>query len=311
MRFGKLLVGVLVPTVVYASVAPPATFDMNFDALLAKRDMALVPRADLANTLDSILDLLNALKKFLTADFFDDTYAVVSDLADLLGNPFVNQTRGIIGQASGLLTDVKPVIDQLKNFDLAAILKIFDGIDIAGLVRAVTGLLTPESINGIQGLLKNAQALLTAEFVANVTQLIGDATPVSRSRTRCIPRPCEHSTNHIAFTSLYPSLLSSLPPFSLLFWVVRSSRLHREWDGGRVTNVHILWARRRWRKSSGPRVRALYQSQEQMRAVLLELRAIIYMSAPRSVPTTLGYSTTAPSNASYDTPLGCLFTSLP
>lgn len=188
MHFSKALVTALVPltTVVHGAASVP----MDSDAAVAQLAAALSPaerayvesllardsktsnlllerQTDLTSALSQLLDLLSSLGQFLNADFLNATHDVVVNLDSLLADPFVTDTRGIIDQASGLLSSVSPLLDTISS------------IDIGSIVSAISPLLSSDSINGIATLLTNAENLLTADFVSEVTGLINDVAPVS------------------------------------------------------------------------------------------------------------------------------------
>jgi hypothetical protein len=60
------------------------------------------------------------------------------------------------------------------------LLKALKKIDVQGIVDAVVPFLNPKTIKGLLGLVGNAEDLLTKNFVNQVSELIGDATPVSQ-----------------------------------------------------------------------------------------------------------------------------------
>ncbi|KAH8881397.1 hypothetical protein GQ53DRAFT_773351 [Thozetella sp. PMI_491] len=180
MRFFQLLTAALVPVTMVSATARPAVLSRDlgsFSALellnaLESRDMALMPRSELAarqdltSALGNLGDLLASLKQFLNAEFLNDTHAVVTNLADLLADPFVKETRSIIDSAGGLLSSLSPVIDALGK------------IDIGGLVSSLSSLLTTDSINGLKTLLANAELLLTKDFANQTRDLIAQVAPL-------------------------------------------------------------------------------------------------------------------------------------
>lgn len=95
----------------------------------------------------------------------------------------------------GLIDLVEPLLESLKDVDLKGLFKAIkplldalNKIDIKGIVDQITPFITPESIKGILKLLANAEGLLTATFVEQTTELIGDATPVSTPTPKCTAR---------------------------------------------------------------------------------------------------------------------------
>ena len=65
------------------------------------------------------------------------------------------------------MQSVKPLLNALKK------------IDVKGILDQVMPFLTPTSVKGLMSLVGNAENLLNKEFVNQVSELIGDATPVS------------------------------------------------------------------------------------------------------------------------------------
>ena len=170
-------------------LAKPATESVTLDniesfkALLARNDVALVSRQDLGDALGGLTDLLASLRRFLNADFLDDTHSVVTQLAGLLAPPFVNQTRGLINEAGGLLAGAGPLLDSIEPLlsEISPLLEKLGEIDLGSLIDAVSGLLTPDAIRSIGNLINNLSRLLTREFVDQISGLIEDIAPVSRS----------------------------------------------------------------------------------------------------------------------------------
>lgn len=162
----------------------PAPLDLAsleaIEALLARDKVALVSRQNLGDALGGLTDLLASLRRFLSADFLDDTHSVVTGLAGLLAPPFVNQTRGLINEAGGLLEGIGPLLDGVAPLlsEIGPLLEQIGELDLGGLVGAVSSLLTPETIKTIGTLLNNAGRLLTREFVDQISQLIADVAPV-------------------------------------------------------------------------------------------------------------------------------------
>ncbi|KAH7368413.1 hypothetical protein B0T11DRAFT_349941 [Plectosphaerella cucumerina] len=169
----------------------PAPLDLSsleaIEALLARDKVALVSRQNLGDALGGLTDLLASLRRFLSPDFLDDTHSVVTGLAGLLAPPFVNQTRGLINEAGGLLEGIGPLLDGVGPLlegigplleEIGPLLSQIGELDLGGLVSAVSGLLTPETIKTIGDLLNNASRLLTREFVDQISQLIADVAPL-------------------------------------------------------------------------------------------------------------------------------------
>lgn len=130
-------------------------------------------RQDLTTDLNQLLALISELGQFLSADFLNATYEVVVNLAALLDDPFVSDTRGIITQASSLLSSIEPLLSEITNLNLGSI------------VSSISPLLTNDSITGITTLLTNAENLLTANFVTEITNLINEVAPVCSTTLPC------------------------------------------------------------------------------------------------------------------------------
>jgi hypothetical protein len=193
--FAAAVAGAATMSGVVASPSP-APLDMSsleaIEALLARDKVALVSRQNLGDALGGLTDLLASLRRFLSPDFLDDTHSVVTGLAGLLAPPFVNQTRGLINEAGGLLEGIGPLLDGVGPLldgigplleEIGPLLSQIGELDLGGLVSAVSGLLTPETIKTIGDLLNNASRLLTREFVDQISQLIADVAPVCYSYT--------------------------------------------------------------------------------------------------------------------------------
>lgn len=189
----------------------------GLEALLARDNLALVSRQDLGAALGGLTDLLASLRRFLSADFLDDTHSVVTGLAGLLAPPFVNQTRGLITEAGGLLDGLGPLLDNIEPLlqEIGPLLEQLGEIDLGGLVGAVSGLLTPEAIRSIGNLLNNLTRLLTREFVDQISGLIADVAPVSHAS--CIVYQLKLMSS---LPSLSRLLLNSSLPLLLLFLAV-------------------------------------------------------------------------------------------
>ncbi|KAI0596898.1 hypothetical protein F4775DRAFT_593816 [Biscogniauxia sp. FL1348] len=134
--------------------------------LLARDELNLGPRQDLTTALGDLVDLLKSLSGILTPEFFDDTQITVHGLADLLADPFANQTRGLVSFAVDTVDQVKPLLDTILDLDLE------------GLVNSVSKLLTPDNIDTIGTLLGKANTLLTDDFIKQTQSLISDAAPL-------------------------------------------------------------------------------------------------------------------------------------
>ena len=167
-------------------LATPATDSTSMkiegiEALLARDNVALVSRQNLNDALGGLTDLLASLRRFLSADFLNDTHSVVTELSNLLAPPFVNQTRGLISEAGGLLGGLAPLLDSIEPLlsEIGPLLEQLGELDLAGIIGAVSGLLTPETVRQIAALLNNASRLLTREFVDQIVGLIADVAPVS------------------------------------------------------------------------------------------------------------------------------------
>jgi len=142
-----------------------------------------------AETINSLVGLLGNAGNLLTTDNVElinsllqilpillnqlgdiDIGGVIEALKPLLTAETINSLVGLLNNASALLTTDN--VDLLNS--VLAVLPILinqlGNIDIGGIIDAIGPLLTPESIQGLIGLLKNAEDLLTAD---SVTQLKG------------------------------------------------------------------------------------------------------------------------------------------
>lgn len=185
-----------------ASSAISSSSDTHFAHPLMTRDESgVLPRADLTTALGDLVDLLKSISGLLNEEFFDDVQIVVHGLADLLADPFANQTRSIVDRAGTLLDEVDPLLDTILGLDLDGIIgavsklltsdniskisKLLDtvlGLDLEGLLGSVSKLLTPATIDSIAGLLTKANKLLTNTFIDQTKGLIADVAPVSQTK---------------------------------------------------------------------------------------------------------------------------------
>lgn len=161
MKFFRILPLALLPISAYAipaAEAEPAPYP-NLDLhILAERQL------DLGNLLSDLTESIGAIKDLLAPESINNLNIVVTNLALLLNQPTVNQTKSLIGTASELLGSdtVGNLLDQLPQ-----------------LLDSVGGLVTPALINNVTDLLGNAHDLLTPQFVSNTQGLINDVAPVS------------------------------------------------------------------------------------------------------------------------------------
>ncbi|KAI1496522.1 hypothetical protein F5X99DRAFT_424517 [Biscogniauxia marginata] len=164
MRFSTFFMTAVAVSMPVAALNGPHKDTEN--PLLTRDELGLGPRQDLTTALGDLVDLLKSLSGILTPEFFDDTQITVHGLADLLVDPFANQTRGLVGFAVDTVDQIKPLLSTILDLDLE------------GLVNSVSKLLTPNNIDTIGNLLGKANTLLTDDFIKQTQGLISDAAPL-------------------------------------------------------------------------------------------------------------------------------------
>lgn len=179
MRFSNLFTTALAVSMPVATIASIETAPTMDSPVLARAESHLDKKQlDLGGAVGELLDLVSSLKGLLNDEFFDDVQITVHGLADLLAAPFPNTTRNLLFTASGLLEDLSPLFDIIKEVNFKDLFDTIGSIDIGGLLDAVTSLLTPDTIKTLGSLLKRADMLLSPDFIKQTKGLIADAAPL-------------------------------------------------------------------------------------------------------------------------------------
>ncbi|KFY24483.1 hypothetical protein V493_05212 [Pseudogymnoascus sp. VKM F-4281 (FW-2241)] len=120
---------------------------------VADAPMELTERAtDLSGLIGTLTKDLGAITSLLNPQTFRNIETIVTNVAFLLDDKTTNQTKALIGTADSLLS--------------------------GPLLGSITGLVTPDFIKKISGLINNANNLLTPTFVKQTTGLINDVAPL-------------------------------------------------------------------------------------------------------------------------------------
>ncbi|KAL2130259.1 hypothetical protein VTI74DRAFT_6698 [Chaetomium olivicolor] len=117
--------------------------------------------------------VLKAVAPLLAPESIQGIVTLLDNAEALLTADFVKQIGGLLKSVGPLLENISPLLEKITP-----LLDKLAGLDLQGIVDAVAPLLTPESVQGIVTLLKNAEALLTAEFVKSIGGLLESVSPL-------------------------------------------------------------------------------------------------------------------------------------
>ncbi|CAH0019740.1 unnamed protein product [Clonostachys rhizophaga] len=142
-------------------------------------DSAITAQVELTSALGDLLVLIDSIRKLLTPGFFDDVNSSITNLADLLAPPFVNNPRTIVGRAGTLLDYIQPLIDEFKDFDLNSLIQLIAPIvvQLSSLLDNASKLLATDIANRIITFITKLCYFLTADLSSDISTLIAQLAP--------------------------------------------------------------------------------------------------------------------------------------
>ncbi|KFX93067.1 hypothetical protein O988_07006 [Pseudogymnoascus sp. VKM F-3808] len=133
------------------AIATPTAADSQ--AAAAAATFELSDRAtDLSGLIGTLTKDLGAITNLLKPQTFTNIESILTHFAYIFDDKTSNQTKSLLNTADGLLS--------------------------GPLLPAITGLITPDFIKKVSGLINNANNLLTPTFVKQTTGLINDVAPL-------------------------------------------------------------------------------------------------------------------------------------
>ena len=133
----------------------PVTYELVARDLIARQIDVSNLTSELTGFLSNLGPTFSALESLLSASTIDNIENLLTNAANLLADPFVNDTRQLIFTAVAALDS--PLVTDLE------------------------GLFTPDTITEIGDLIHALSGLLSSSFINSVVTLIEDVAPVSLS----------------------------------------------------------------------------------------------------------------------------------